>query len=157
LRNADRGVLVQRLDDEREAHIARPLHRLAAKAHEEVRDAQPLVSQHHLGECLVARQHQSLGRGACVGQSQHLHQRGHAVVQARLVAEALGQVEHRVHRLGAQARHQRVKIIAEAEQAHIVALAPQRAGHVEFRLVRGFDLARVVLPRRRFRIGVEQD
>jgi hypothetical protein len=89
-----------------------------------VRDAQPLVGQHHLGECLVARQHEPLGRGACVGQIQHVHQRGHAIVQARLVAEAFGQVEDRVHRLGAQARDEHVEIVAEAEQAHLVALSP---------------------------------
>ena len=76
----------------------------AARADHEVRDADPLVGEHLLGQRLVARQHQPLGRRAGVGHAQHLEHGRHRVVERRLAAEALGEVEDDVGRLGAQAR-----------------------------------------------------
>jgi hypothetical protein len=55
LRDADRRVFVQRLDDQREAEVAGTLRGGAARADHEVRDADSLVREHLLGQRLVAR------------------------------------------------------------------------------------------------------
>ena len=93
----------------------------------EVRDADPLVGEHLLGERLVARQHQPLGRRPGVRQPQHLQHGGDRVVERRLAAEPLRQVEDDVGRLGAQARHQLIDVVAEAEEPHLVPLASRSA------------------------------
>jgi hypothetical protein len=157
LRDPHRGILVERLDDQRKAHVARPLRGLTARADEEMRDAQPLVGEHHLGQGLVARQHQSRGRGAGVGQTQHLQDGGHPVVQRGEVAKMLGHVEHDVHGRGPQSCHQRIEISAEAEEPDLVPQTPERPRDIELRLVAPFELARVVLLGGWIHVGIEQD
>ena len=98
-----------------------------------VRDV--VVGEHHLGQRLVAGQDQAgRVRRRCRARPAS-PAAGHAVVQRRQVAEALGQVEHHVEGLGPQPGQQLGDVAAEAEQPHLVAARPQHAGHLELHLV----------------------
>ena len=129
----------------------------APRADHEVRDADPLVGEHLLGERLVAREHEALGGRARVGHAQHLHHGRDRVVERRLAAEALREVEHDVGGLGAEPPRQLFEVVAKAEQTDLVALADQRARDVELGLVGRLELLLAVLRRRRLTVRVEEN
>ena len=157
LGDTDRCVLVLRLDDEREAQVARPLRGSTARADHEVGDADALVREHFLRQSLVARQHQPLGRRARVGQAQHLEHGGDRVVEPRLAREPLRQIEDDVGGFRAQARRQEIDAVAKPEQAHLVTLRDQSARDVELGLVTRLDLLLPVLRRGRLTVRIEEN
>src|SRR5450432_2795854 len=157
LRDANRRVLVQRLDDQREPEIAGSLNRIAAVADHEVRDPDALVGEHLLGERLVPRQHEPFGRRARIGKAQYIEYRRDRVVQRGLAAKAFRQIEDDVGRLGAQARDQLIQVVAEAEHPDLVPLRDQRARDVELGLVGRLDLLLIVLRRGRVAVRVEEN
>src|SRR5262249_5101403 len=75
----------------------------------------------------------------------------------RLAAVALREVEHHVGRLGAQTARERVEIVAEPEEPHLVPALGQRARHVELGLVGGLELFLVLVGRGRLRVRIEED
>jgi len=128
----------------------------ATSAHHEVWDADPLIREHLLGQRLVAREHQAARRCARVRHAQHVHRRRDRVVEGRLTAKVLSEIEDDIRGLGAQPGHQLFGVVAKAVQPNLVTSRDQSARDVELSLVPGFELLLVVLRRRRLAVRVEE-
>jgi len=130
LRDADGGVLGQRLDDQGKRQIELPLHTLARPVGPEARHSDAVVGQHFLAHRLVAGGEQRQGRRAGVPISVRLQQGREQEVESRVAIEALGAIEHHVRPEAAQPMDQWLEVRQHTDQPDLVAAGDQRLRHL---------------------------
>ncbi len=134
LGNAHRRVLVQALDDQRQAEPRRPLDLAPDREHGEGRRRHAVIVHELFRQILAARQHQAARVAAGVGHAGEFEVAHHAVVVDRLAVKLLEQVEHHMRLEALHRVADRPQLVAHAERHHLVAAAAQRRDHVIFGL-----------------------
>ncbi len=155
--DADRGILVEALHDERERQAARPCRALADRQDREFRNRDAVEMQELLRKVFAARQHQAARIAAGVGHAAQLQKARDVLVEERLAVEFLQQVEDDVGVPGLDGVADRREFILDAKRANLVAIGTQRRDDVVFGLPGVDFLFAVPLERvRRNHVGVQQ-
>ena len=133
LRDADRGVLEQRLHDEWKPQLGRPHEGVAFVELGECRNPDAVECEDFLGERFVPGDEQGGGRRAGVAIAVHVEQRGDGVLVPRVLAEAFTAVEDKLGLKARQLAQERRDVVADADHQYVVVVRDQRAGDVVLR------------------------
>ena len=135
LRDTDRRVLEQWLDNEWKAQLGGAHQRVAIVKLRERRHPDAVIGENLLGQRLVARDEQCGRRRPRIAIAIHIQQRSNRVLMACVLAEALAAVKHELGLKRRQLREHRPDVIADSDHEHIVLTRDQRARDVVFRLL----------------------
>ena len=130
LRDAERGVVGRRLDEQREAQSTRLPKALPDREQLEARRRDAMRGEHLLGEHLVARDHHAARVAAGIGLAHQLEVGDHVVVVGDDAVELLEQVEDDVRAPIAHGLAQFRQAVADADDAHLVAEVLQHGQHI---------------------------
>jgi hypothetical protein len=131
LRDAERGLLVERLDHERVGQLGRLADLLADRKHREARHADAVIGEQLLGQALVARQHQSARVAAGVALAQQLEVADDVLVVDRDLLEVDEQIEGDVRLELGERPLDRAEVVADAQLERLVAELLEPLDHVE--------------------------
>ncbi|MGA2126716.1 MAG: hypothetical protein ABSG76_11250 [Xanthobacteraceae bacterium] len=130
LRDSDRGVLAQALDDEREAEARRAADLAAHREDGECRHRNSMVGQQLLGHVLAAGQHEAARVAPRIGNAQQLEIAGDVLVIGGLAVKLLEQVEDDVRLPAFDLVADRLELVLHAERTDVVPAATQRADDI---------------------------
>ncbi len=129
LRDPDRGLLVDGLDDQRVAQGARHPHLAPDRKDAEVRGGNAVVAEDLLAERLVAREQDAEGIAAGEGHAQQLQVARHVGLVGPDVLELHQQVEDDLGLPALDQPADRLQVVGDAEHLHLVPHLAQRLRH----------------------------
>ena len=119
LRDADRGLLRERLDDERERQPFPDARQVAHPNHGELGGRNAVIREQRLREGFVARQHQPARVASRVRRLHQLEVADHVLIEHADLAEALHEIEDDARPKSVIAWRDDAEIVLDADLAHL--------------------------------------